>query len=231
MAKPLKELRSFKVSIRKSEDEGSRIVGYAARFNLWSVDLGGFREIIRPGAFADAIKESDIRALWNHNDDMVLGRNIANTLNVEEDSDGLPIEIFPPDTQAGRDAIVSIDRGDVTQMSFAFTVAKGGDRWWEDEDGYKREIIRYEKLYDVSPVTYPAYEDTRVSVRSLLESRGLTEQEKQALRGLFTQASDSDETTPAGGNDDSEEQNADDATRAGVRLDIMRRRVQLIEQF
>lgn len=150
------------------------ISGYAARFNSLSGDLGGFREIIRPGAFRSAIATSDIRALWNHDANMVLGRTKAGTLRVEETDGGLYVEIDPPDTAAGRDALEMIRRGDVTQMSFAFKLAPGGDTWSKASDGTaRREITRFAEVFDVSPVTYPAYADTEVSVRSLLEARGL----------------------------------------------------------
>lgn len=158
--------RSRPVEFR-AEGEGSErhIVGYAAVFNVLSEEMWGFREIIKPGAFDGVIEKSDVRALWNHNPDHVLGRVKAGTLKIETDERGLAVDINPPDTGFARDLMVSLDRGDVDQMSFAFTV--GEDRWYESEEGETiREILAIRELYDVSPVTYPAYAETDVSART-----------------------------------------------------------------
>lgn len=158
--------RSFKIELRSIETDGQRrIVGHAAVFNSLSEEICGFREIIKPGAFATAIQKSDVRALWNHNPDYVLGRTKANTLSITEDERGLAVTIIPPDTQFARDLMVSMDRGDIDQMSFAFTVKN--DRWYTNTDGLTiREIVEVDELFDVSPVTYPAYTDTDVSART-----------------------------------------------------------------
>ncbi|GAB4274647.1 HK97 family phage prohead protease [Thermincola ferriacetica] len=156
-----------KVEIRSDESGPPRLVGYAAVFNSLSADLGGFREQIRPGAFANSIKTSDIRALWNHNPDFVLGRNRAGTLKLEEDDRGLKIEITPPETQWAMDLLESIRRGDVDQMSFGFRTLK--DEWDEsDQKNVIRTLVEVE-LFDVSPVTYPAYPATSIGVRSAKE--------------------------------------------------------------
>lgn len=165
---PVEELR-----VIRKEGEAAVIEGYAAVFNKWSEDLGGFREKIRPGSFAKSITKDDVRALWNHDSNYVLGRNTNGTLKLSEDTRGLHVEIDPPDTQWARDHMVSIERGDVTQMSFGFfTVA---DDWnYPDEKGMakgklaERELIEAD-LFDVSPVTYPAYPQTKVAVRSAID--------------------------------------------------------------
>ena len=153
-----------------AEDDGTKkIKGYAAVFGKRSVDLGGFVEIIKPGAFKNVLKgKPDVRALVNHDPSMVLGRTTAGTLRLSEDDKGLAVEIDPPDTQIARDLMASIGRGDVDQMSFAFRV--GEERWTypeaDDDAPVLREIREVSELMDVSAVTYPAYPDTTVAVRS-----------------------------------------------------------------
>lgn len=165
------EIRSFpmKVEIRSEGESPPRLVGYAAVFNELSEPIWGcFREKIRPGAFAKSIGKDDIRALWNHNPDFVLGRNRSGTLRLYEDERGLKIEITPPDTQQSRDLLESIRRGDVDQMSFGFRTLQ--DAWSKlpDDPMETRELIEVE-LFDVSPVTYPAYPQTSIATRSAQE--------------------------------------------------------------
>lgn len=146
------------------------IRGYAAVFNQLSEDLGGFREQLSTGAFSEAIGNSDVRALVNHDPNLVLGRNKAGTLTMREDSAGLYVEVSPPDTQAARDLITSMQRGDINQMSFAFTVAKEDQQWTRDGTGpWLRTIKKVSRLYDVSVVTYPAYQQTSAAARALKE--------------------------------------------------------------
>lgn len=167
MKKQLLERRAFVCDeLRVLSDEGQKpkLRGHAAVFNSLSENLGGFREMILPGAFADAIVNDDVRALWNHNPDYVLGRNRSQTLTLREDATGLASEIDPPDTQWARDLLVSIGRGDVSQMSFAFRVL---DERWEKKDGVHIRTLTKLRLFDVSPVTYPAYPATDVGVRSM----------------------------------------------------------------
>lgn len=164
------ERRAFsldKVSIETRDGLKPRIVGHAALFNSRSENMGGFVEVIAPGAFSEAIQEDDVRALFNHDANYVLGRNRSGTLQLREDGQGLAIDIDPPDTQWARDLLVSIERGDISQMSFGFRVKAGGQEWTEDADGMVVRTIKKVKLYDVSPVTYPAYPATDVAVRSL----------------------------------------------------------------
>jgi HK97 family phage prohead protease len=159
-----KRIIGGKLEIRESGGT-KKITGYAAVFNSLSEDLGGFREKINPGAFRSAIKKSDTVALFNHDSNIVLGRTSAGTLELKEDKTGLFMEIDPPDTQAARDLMVSIERGDIKQQSFGFIVKNDS---WETVDGEEiRTIGEVEELYDVSPVTYPAYPDTSVALRSL----------------------------------------------------------------
>ena len=167
-----KETRIGTVELRDDDGE-SRITGYAAIFNTLSENLGGFRELIRPGAF-DSVLTNDVRALFNHDPSLILGRTTAGTLSLDSDGTGLRYRIEPPDTQAARDLIKSIQRGDVTQSSFAFRV--DDDRWEEDDDGRLiRTIIAVKRLYDISPVTYPAYPDTTVASRAMDHFRSVAQ--------------------------------------------------------
>jgi len=153
--------------VQTRDDGKRRIVGHAAVFNQLSVDLGGFREQIAPGAFAETIKIDDVRALLNHNPDFVLGRNLAKTLTLAEDARGLAIEIDPPDTQVARDLLVSLERGDINQMSFGFDVRPNGQNWAVDDDGQVIRTLTRVRLWDVSPVAFPAYLQTDVAMREL----------------------------------------------------------------
>jgi HK97 family phage prohead protease len=122
-----------------------------------------FREKISPGAFKKTIKEADVRALFNHNPNFVLGRNKASTLRLSEDQTGLAYEIDLPDTQVAKDLYTSIERGDVSQSSFAFKIVKET----RTEPMKMLEVlplfdIKEMRLFDVSPVTYPAYGETDV---------------------------------------------------------------------
>lgn len=149
------------------DNEPPMIMGHAAVFNDAAQIMPGFREQIKPGAFADAIQQDDVRALFNHDPNFVLGRNKAGTLRMTEDKKGLAIEVDPPDTQFARDLMVSMKRGDITQMSFGFRVVD--ETWDEDKDGNVTRTLNKVSLFDVSPVTYPAYVNTDVAVRSLAE--------------------------------------------------------------
>ena len=168
------ERRAFAAELRVVREEGKKPVirGHAAVFNALSEDLGGFRELIAPGAFKNAIPRDDVRALFNHDSNLILGRSRpgqANTLRMVEDDTGLAIEIDPPDTQYARDLMVSMERGDITQMSFGFSVTKGGQKWEENSDGTHKRTLTEVRLYDVSPVTFPAYPQTDVALRNLTE--------------------------------------------------------------
>ena len=154
------------IELRVTDGESPKITGYAAKFNKWSLDLGGFREKIKKGAFDEAMEVSDVRALKNHDPNLLLGRTTSGTLRLSSNSVGLGFEIDPPDTSTGRDTVTEIRRKDITGCSFSFTTAE--DDWKYLEDGsVERTIIRVGELFDVGPVTYPAYPDTTVAARSL----------------------------------------------------------------
>jgi hypothetical protein len=141
-----------------------KMIGYAAVFNTKTEIWPGFFEQISPGAFKNAIQNDDVRALWNHDPNYVLGRNTAQTLFLSEDSVGLRYEIIPPDTSWAKDLQVTIKRKDVNQSSFGFNIVDESVK--HDKDSVTR-TIKDVKLFDVSPVTYPAYPTTEVHVRMM----------------------------------------------------------------
>jgi len=149
-------------------DTGATIKGHAAVFDMLSEEMMGFREKVAPGAFASSLERGDdVRALFNHDPNFVLGRTKSGTLRLSEDDIGLAIEIDAPLTQTIRDLVLEpIRRGDVDQMSFGFIVIEDA---WNREDNI-RTIMDVE-LFDVSPVTYPAYPDTDVAVRDIFAAR------------------------------------------------------------
>ena len=149
--------------MRVEEGKNPKIVGYASLFDS-PYDLSPFvTEQVARGAFKDSIKTDDVRALWNHNPDHVLGRNKSGTLTLKEDDKGLYFEIFPPDTQFARDLMTSIKRKDITNNSFGFTIL---DEDWGKKEGKELRTLKKVKLYDVSPVAYAANPKTEVWVRS-----------------------------------------------------------------
>ena len=166
----------------RQNDDGATIVGLAAVFEKLSENLGGFREQIMPGAFDDA-DMTDVRGLFNHDPNFVLGRTRSDTLELEITSKGLRFEIDLPDTATIRDLVLEpIKRGDVDQASFGFIVAPGGATFDENEDGVLiRSITKFQRIFDVSPVTFPAFQDTTVGEASFrnFETERDTLQEQQ----------------------------------------------------
>lgn len=169
-----RELRCFCGGVELRDNGAGKmptIVGYAAKFNVKSDPIGPpgyqFREIIRPSAF-DKVLGSDVRGLVNHDAGQILGRTASGTMKLTKDNVGLRYEIEPPDTQAGRDAVTSIRRGDVSGSSFSFRC--NIDSWGTDDEDPNmelRELVEVGKLWDVGPVAFPAYPQADVAVRSL----------------------------------------------------------------
>lgn len=149
-----------------------KIEGYAAVFNEFYVlyEDSGFqvRETILPGAFT-GVMDNDVRCLFNHDADNVLGRSTNGTLVMSQDENGLGYVNLMDETRIGKDVYSFVKRGDVTGCSFAFIVKRAV--WDEEEvDGvtrWTRKIEEMEQLFDVGPVTYPAYEQTTVDAREL----------------------------------------------------------------
>lgn len=155
-----------------SDDKTAYIVGYAARFGVDSLDgaVGEFTERIDPSAFSlvserrGRKKPLMTRALFNHNSDMPLAR-YPDTLKLSVDDIGLRYEFPVPDTSYGKDLLALVEGNIVRGSSFAFTIAAGGEEWSVDEDGrHIRTIKRVDDLFDVGPVTYPAYGDGGLEV-------------------------------------------------------------------
>jgi HK97 family phage prohead protease len=177
------EFRTFHFELRAMDGASPRIEGYAAVYNSNSEEMGfydKFVERITTGAF-DGVLGNDVRGLVNHDPNFVLGRTKSGTLRLSADSKGLHSEITPPDTQWARDLMVSMKRGDIDQMSFGFTVAKGGEH--VEQDGAVRVIDKIGRLFDVSVVTFPAYPATSVQARNYMESLARVRQAPEPQRG------------------------------------------------
>lgn len=175
--------------VRVSGGDVPTITGHAAVFNLPSEDLGGFTEIVKKGAFKESLSRGDdVRALVDHDPSRILGRTSSGTLRVKEDRAGLAVEIDVADTQAGRDIVTSIRRGDVSGMSFGFRTIEDS---WRTVDGEEVRELKKADLIDVSPVTFPAYPDTDVSVaqRSLKEWKVGQEVAKEVVKAIGTPVS------------------------------------------
>lgn len=219
------ERRYFPAEMRV--DSQGRIEGYAAVFNELSEVLWGFREIIRHGAFTKTIQEADVRGLFNHDPNYVLGRNRAGTLDLSEDSHGLHFRATPPEASWVGDLKLSIQRGDIDQGSFGFDTVR--DEWHKNENGETQRELIETRLWDVSVVTFPAYPQTSVGLRSLanlfmarMASHGDPEMVQELIDELsnFIPAAPVQEDHPADGGDDDE---------ARVRLTRLRRRLELAE--
>jgi len=161
-----RELRYFqRAELRAVEGEQPMITGYAVVYGQMSAPIFDFREVIEPGAFSDSVADGDVRALWQHGPGDVLGRTASGTLRLFDESLGVRFELDVPDTQVGRDAYESIRRRDVDGMSFGFKVLPNGMTWSEETDGTLVRRVTNGTLYEISPVTWPAYEATSVDAR------------------------------------------------------------------
>lgn len=154
--------------IRERPGGGFGFTGYAAVFNSLSEDLGGFRELVSPVAFKKTLKDrADVRALFNHDRNFVLGRTKSGTLRMSTDDHGLHVDVDLPDTSYARDLHVLMERGDVNQMSFAFNTIKDS---WDSGSTPPTRTLNEVRLHDVSIVTVPAYPETSAEARSMAET-------------------------------------------------------------
>lgn len=179
------------IEVRKADDAGAGAIGlkgHAAVFGKRTyigMKPWGFWESVRSGAFAKTIAEGDVRFLHNHNPDLILARTAAGTLRLTEDKTGLATDADLARTSYGEDLAVSLERGDVTQMSFSFLPVK--EEWSvDDETGEETRELLEVKLFDVSTVTFPAYTETDAALRAvgmnlLMESFELDERSRARL--------------------------------------------------
>ncbi|HOA28127.1 MAG TPA: phage major capsid protein [Arachnia sp.] len=171
------------IEVRADENGHPILSGYAAIYDSPSVDLGGFVEVVRRGAFDDHLRtKPDVVARVQHQGGLqVIGRTTNGTLRIWSDTRGLRYEVSPPDTQAGRDIVELVRRGDIDQSSFAFTLAdwEADQRWDFERQPALRELLRVQ-LHDVAPVSGPAYLATSVGLRA--ELRALYEEARAKAR-------------------------------------------------
>lgn len=169
----VEEIRTFTGGeIRVDGAEGKRTIRGSLRFNALSVPLGAFmpfREKIAPGAFDSVLNDDtrEVMAYWGHDINMPLGRRSRGTLRVSKTDTLLKFEADAPDTTWGRDAVTSIERGDVQGISFRFRTLPGGDFWEEDKDRNLIRTLTNVELEEVSPTAEPAYQKSSASVRSM----------------------------------------------------------------
>ena len=169
----------------REEGEEKRFEGYAVIFNS-ETDLGWFTEEIRDGAFED-VMDDDVRGLFNHDPDVILGRNKSGTMKLSVDKRGVKYSIdYNPNDPDHVRVMEKVKRGDVSQSSFAFGIK---DAVWETRDGRDHRVItKLSRWYDVSPVTYPAYQDTTVAARSFeqVKKENEPEDDSEEFRAEYT---------------------------------------------
>jgi len=188
----VKEQREFRME--SAEQNGNTIRGYAAVYNSDSEWMGGFYEQIATGAF-DSVMDNDVRAYFNHDENLLLGRVSSGTLRISTDKRGLFYEVDLPNTTYANDLAELMKRGDVNQSSFAFLIEK--DRW-EQRDGVTYRIIeKVSRLLDVSPVSQPAYPDATSELKRDLETETKEEAKAASVENtesevVETKAEDSD---------------------------------------
>lgn len=223
-------------------DSVPTIKGHAALFDNRTIIGSSFYEELEAGAFAKTIKEGDARCLWNHDMNFVLGRVKSGTLRLSEDELGLAIDCDPPQTALINDMVLNpIRRKDVDQMSFSFEAVR--TEWIEQENDYPIRRLLEVKLYDVSPVTFPAYPDTDVAVRNALTAAGIdyavltqaitrsklggiTDDDRALVRTVIDKLN---QLFPASAPTESHPESNDETSRAQVRMVNLRRRLELAE--
>ncbi len=185
----------------REEGDTLTAIGYASVFDSLSQNLGGFVEQVAPGAFRSTLNQADVRALFNHEPDHLLGRSGNGTLRLSEDERGLRYEVDLPATTLGRDVAELLRRGDLYGSSFGFRTIS--DSWGETNDGYPLRTLNEVALRDCGPVCFPAYEASEASLRSLAEERSIDlailvdAAERNDLRSVLDPQEEEDETEPS----------------------------------
>lgn len=150
------------IQTRSEDNEPLKVSGYAAIFNSRTSIGDYFDEMIAPGAFEKTLKDNDdIRALFNHDWNVVLGRTKAGTLTLSEDERGLKFDLELPNTTAGRDLAESMERGDINQCSFGFYAT---EETWDYSSEPALRTVNEAELYEISVVSIPAYDDTEATL-------------------------------------------------------------------
>lgn len=159
--------------------ENNVVEGYALKFNTESRNLGGFTETISKDAL-NGVDLSDVRCFLDHDSSKLLGRTSSGTLKLSVDEIGLHFRCALPNTSVGRDAMELVQRGDLNQCSFGFTVEK--DKWTKGESMMTRSINQIGSIFEISLVSIPAYDDTDVRVATRSMESATNELEKQKLQ-------------------------------------------------
>jgi len=216
-----RELRMFgldSLELRAVEENGERrLVGHGAVYDKWSVDLGGFTELFEQGTFGESLKRDDIRSLRDHNGSYILGRSKAGTLTLEEDKKGVRFEVLLPDTSYANDLVVSVERRDITGCSIMFKSEV--EQWlvdskevefidalmamWDEKKHKVQRRVSHGQLFDIGPVTFPAYPQTDVKTRGMeavlgLDYRALGTALVKSQRGLPLEESENKLLAKAG---------------------------------
>ena len=185
----MQEIRTFNFNRRDGTDDDHPLTvsGHASVFNSPTDIAGAFTEQIAPGAFSKTLSENgDIRCLFNHNWDSILGRTKSGTLTLEEDEQGLAFTVDLPDTTVGRDLVVSMERGDIDKCSFGFIPTV--DEWDYSNADHPVRTIEEVELYEVSIVTIPAYDDTDAQLNRSKTSQdelvSLVERRKKIIKKI-----------------------------------------------
>ena len=163
----------FEVRIESAEGKPSKVTGTGAVYDRRSQDLGGFVEIIRRGAFKDSLEDGrEIKSFYNHDPNQVLGTTTSEPpLKIRDTKEGLNFTVEIPDTSYGRDLQENLRRKNVKGSSFAFRVLDAGENWYRDDKGMTVREITAAELFELGPVTNPAYLPTTAAVRSLEEQK------------------------------------------------------------
>lgn len=197
---PEKQYRCKPISFRTEKRENGEMTatGTAILYNeeiiLWKDGVLEEHEVILPRAAADSLQNDDWRAVWNHKNDIVLGRISVGTLEAEDTEQGVNVTIHFPDTEEGRSKFETVRRGDVDQMSFAFIPEEfKEEKIVEENVTIYKTIISKMRVFEVSPVTFPAYEKTSISARKEMRKQQLeseASEKKQVVTAIAERASE-----------------------------------------